>query len=240
VTRPLVLVAHGSRDAAATATVESLVRAVRRRREGLAVTAAYLDHTEPRVPAAVESVGPGAVVVPLLLTAAFHSRVDLPAQLAAADPAAVQAAVLGPHPLLVAALERRLAESGVGTGDPGTAVVLAAAGSADAGARDTVHRLAAGWASRGWWGVGAAFASGGAPRVGEAVRALRRRGAPRVAVASYLLAPGLFADRVATDAVTAGAAAVGAPLADAPEVADLALLRYDGALLAAPVASIEA
>jgi len=41
-----------------------------------------------------------------------------------------------------------------------------------------------------------AFAATGAPRVADAVSALRRRGARRVVVASYLLSEGLFQDRL--------------------------------------------
>jgi sirohydrochlorin ferrochelatase len=134
--------------------------------------------------------------------------------------------VLGPHPQLLAGLERRLAEAGVVAGDPRTAVVLAAAGSADPVAQRTVRKLAAAWADRGWWAVEPAFASAGEPSVEAAVAALRRRGAPRVAVASYLLAPGLFADRLAA----AGADVTSRPLGDAPEVAGLVLARYDQAL----------
>jgi sirohydrochlorin ferrochelatase len=68
-----------------------------------------------------------------------------------------------------------------------------------------------------------AFASAAAPTVGEAVAELRRRGAPRVAVASYLLFPGVFADRLAA----AGADVTSAALGAAPEVARLVLARYD-------------
>ena len=182
------------------------------------------------MPAAITAVGTGAVVVPLLLTAAFHSATDLPTQLAAADPTAVQADVLGPHPLLLAGLERRLAEVGVTAGDPDTAVVLAAAGSTDPAAQQTVRELAAAWASGGWWGVEAAFASAAAPTVEAAVATLRSRGAPQVAVASYLLAPGQFADRLGA----AGADVTSAPLGDAPEVAELVLARYDAALTRQP------
>jgi len=223
--RPLIAVAHGSRDPAAATTTDALLEEVRRQRPGLTVTSCFLEHAEPGLPAAITTVGPGAVVVPLLLTAAFHSGTDLPTQLAAADPAAIQAQVLGPDPLLLAALERRLAEVGVAAGDPGTAVVLAAAGSADPGAQQTVRELAVAWRARGWWAVEAAFASAAEPTVEAAVGALRSRGAPRVAVASYLLAPGQFADRF----VAAGGDVTSAPLGDAPEVAALVLARYDAA-----------
>lgn len=227
--RPLIAVAHGSRDPAATVTADALVAEVRRQRPGLTVTACFLEHAEPGLPAAIAAVGPGAVVVPLLLTAAFHSGTDLPAQLAA-DPAAVQADVLGPDPLLLAALERRLEEAGVAAGESGTAVVLAAAGSADPAAQQIVRELALAWRARGWWAVEAAFASAAEPTVEAAVRVLRSRGAPRVAVASYLLAPGQFADRLAA----AGADVTSAPLGDAPEVAELVLARYDAALTRRP------
>ena len=227
---PLIAVAHGSRDPGAATTADALVAEVRRQRPGLTVTKSFLEHAAPDLPAAITAVGTGAVVVPLLLTAAFHSANDLPAQLATADPEAVQADVLGPHPLLLAALERRLAEAGVCVGDLGTAVVLAAAGSADPAAQRTIRELAVSWAARGWWAVEAAFASAAEPSVGATVAALRVRGAPRVAVASYLLAAGLFADRVAA----AGGDATSAPLGDAPEVAELVLARYDAALTRQP------
>ena len=220
---PLIAVAHGSRDPAAAAAAHALVAQVRRLRPELIATCCFLEHAQPGLPTAIAAVGTGAVVVPLLLTAAFHSATDLPAQLAAADPTAVQADVLGPHPLLVAGLERRLTDVGVTAGDPDTAVVLAAAGSADPAAQETVRELAASWAGRGWWAVEAAFASAAAPSPEEGVAAQRSRGAPRVAVASYLLAPGQFADRLAA----AGADVAGAPLGDAPEVAELVLARYD-------------
>ena len=222
---PLVAVAHGSRDPAAAVTVSSLMTEVRRQRPGLTVECCFLEHASPSLPEAIAAVGPGAVVVPLLLTAAFHSSIDLPAQLDAVDTSAVQACVLGPDPLLLAGLERRLAEVGVVPGDPRTAVVLAAAGSTDPAARQTIRGLARTWAARGWWAVEPAYASAGEPTVTEAVDALRQRGAARVAVASYLLGPGLFADRVAAS----GADVVSAPLADAPELAAVILERYAAA-----------
>jgi len=81
----VVLVAHGSRDPRAAAATEALARAVRRARPGWDVRASYLDHAGPR-PLDVLAALPGrrAVVVPLLLTKAYHGRVDIPAVLAEA------------------------------------------------------------------------------------------------------------------------------------------------------------
>jgi sirohydrochlorin ferrochelatase len=221
----LVAVAHGSRDPAAAAATRRLVAAVAARRPELAVSAAYLDHEAPRLAEAARAAGPVCVVVPLLLGAAYHSRVDIPAALAGL-PGAAQADVLGPDPLLLRALERRLREAGVPPGDPSTAVVLAAAGSTDDGAVAGVRTLAESWRAAGWADVVAAFASAAAPTVEDAVHRLRRDGAARVVVATYLLFPGSFADRLAA----AGADVVSAPLTDAPEVVDLVLRRYDEAV----------
>lgn len=220
----LVAVAHGSRDPSAAAATRALLTEVRRQRPGLEVLESYLDHGDPRLPDVLAALTGPAVVVPLLLGAAYHSDVDIPAALADAAGDLHQADVLGPDPALLLALERRLAEAGVAAGDPRTAVVLAAAGSTGAASVQGVRDLAARWAARGWWGVEAAFASAAAPSVADAVSGLRDRGAPRVVVASYLLAPGLFADRLGA----AGADLTSAVLGDAPEVATLVLDRYEG------------
>ena len=184
------------------------------------------------------------VVVPLLLTAAYHSKSDIPAQLAAATGAAgggpavdVRCAdTLGPHPLLLAAMERRLREAGVALDSAAdrarTAVVLAAAGSSDPAANATIAELAAGWQrDRGWRAVAPAYASAAGPSPAEAVAAVADACASRgpVVVATYLLAPGYFADKIRAGAVAAGAAAVSGVLGAAPEVADVVLARYRAA-----------
>ena len=124
---PLVAVAHGSADPAAAVATRELLEAVRARRPGLDVREAYLDHMPPSLVDALGALPGPAVVVPLLLGHAYHSRVDIPAALPAAAHPVVQADVLGPDDLVVTALERRLTEVGVSLGDPATAVVLAAA-----------------------------------------------------------------------------------------------------------------
>lgn len=240
----LVAVAHGSRDPRAAATVSGLLEIVRERAGELDVRAAFLDHCAPSLPQALGSLdGRPAVVVPLLLTAAYHSKTDIPAQLAAtaaAEPelSADCACPLGPHPLLTAALERRLGEAGVAVGDPGaravTSVVLAAAGSSDPEANATIAAIAARWRrERGWRAVLPAYASAAGPRPAEVVAALRSAGDGPVVVATYLLAPGYFADNVRDAAFGAGAAAVSRVLGAAPEVADTVIERYLDAVRAA-------
>jgi sirohydrochlorin ferrochelatase len=258
---PLVAVAHGSRDPRAAATVTELLSVVRARAAarsrpgGLDVRAAFLENWAPSLPQVLGSLpadgtagghgGRTAIVVPLLLTAAYHSKTDIPAQLAAAREAAGQdmgsdeldvrcTDTLGPHPLLTDALERRLREAGVRVGRAAdraaTSVVLAAAGSSDPAANATIADLATAWQrDRGWQAVVPAYASAATPTPAQAVGALRRDGARRVVVATYLLAPGYFADKIRASTVAAGASAVSAVLGAAPEVADVILARYAAA-----------
>ncbi|GAA0831520.1 sirohydrochlorin chelatase [Streptosporangium amethystogenes subsp. fukuiense] len=231
---PLIAVAHGSRDPRAAATVEDLLDLVRDARPELPVRTAYLDHAAPTLPAALSGLTE-AVVLPLLLTEAYHSRVDIPGALAEATARRpllrVHAgATLGPHPLLVTALERRLAEAGVEPGETGTAVVLVSAGSSDPRANATIARIAGDWATRrGWRSVSAAYASAAGPTPKEAVLRLRRSGAARIVVAPYLLAPGHFADKIRRETLAAGADVVADVLGAAPELATVLLERYDRA-----------
>lgn len=256
---PLVAVAHGSKDPRAAATVTALADAVRDRAPGLDVRAAFLDHCAPSLPQALASFAPGdapddvvaqCVALPLLLTAAYHSKSDIPAQLAAVVAAhpgldVVSAGTLGPHPLLLAALERRLREAGVAvdtaTERAATSVVLAAAGSSDPSANATIAALASQWArERGWQAVVPAYASAADPRPAEAVASLRDAGAARVVVATYLLAPGYFADKIRDGALGAGASVVSGVLGAAPEVADVVLHRYRAAIAGIAADSIAA
>jgi sirohydrochlorin ferrochelatase len=227
---PLVAVAHGSADPRSAATVSDLLDLVRSRAPGLDVRAAFLGHAAPSVPAVLGGLPDGqAVVLPLLLTAAYHSKADLPAQLRGHS-RVLYGPVLGPHPLLINAAQRRLGTAPASD----TAVVLAAAGSSDPAANATIRGIAATWhVTRGWHSVVPAYASAPPTRpahfltVGEAVRALRGTpGVRRVVVSTYLLAPGYFADRIRSDALAAGADLVAPALGALPEIAEIILERY--------------
>jgi sirohydrochlorin ferrochelatase len=220
---------------------------VRRRAEraglsGLRVSAAFLGHCAPSPRQVLDALPGGPVVVlPLLLTAAYHSETDLPAALRAASARRGgeleirYGRPLGPHPLLISALERRLGKTGVPMDPAQTSVVLAAAGSSDPAATAAIAALAARWrAQRGWRDIIPAYASATSPAPAAAVAALKASGAQRVLVASYLLAPGRFADQVRDQALTAGATAVSGVLGAAPELAAIVLHRYGEAAFALP------
>jgi len=235
----LVAVAHGSRDPRASATVGELMAMVaeRARRRGLVapdLRTAYLGHAPPSLPQVMSTIEAGrrVRVLPLLLTAAYHAKADIPRLLTrvASDFPRLQVSygdTLGPHPRLLRALERRLAEADPDGDRARTGVVLAAAGSSDPEANATIGRLAAQWQARaGWLAVRPAYASAAGPSPAAAVTGLLRAGVPRVVVATYLLAPGLFADRIRTSSLAAGATAVSPALGACAEVADVLLDRF--------------
>jgi len=101
-------------------------------------------------------------------------------------------------------------------------VVLAAAGSSDPEAAAQVAAQADLLADALDVPVVAAFAAAGRPTVAEAVAGLRARTGGPVAVATYLLAPGQFHDRLGES----GADWVTAPLGAHPAVAALVIDRY--------------
>jgi len=204
--KTLIAVAHGSVDPRASATVAELAAVAEERSPGLDLRTAFLGHAPPSLPQVLGTIEADreVVVLPLLLTAAYHSKADIPRLLARLPRLRVSyGAPLGPHPLLLAALDRRLAEA------------------------DPAARLAAQWQARaGWYAVRPAYASAAGPSPATAVAGLLRDGAPRVLVATYLLAPGLFADRIRQAALAAGAAAVSPALGACAEVADVLLDRF--------------
>ncbi|MFR0365483.1 sirohydrochlorin chelatase [Streptomyces sp. MCC20] len=241
----LVVVAHGSRDPRHAASVRALVRRVRSLRPGLRVETGFLDFSVPSVHGVLESLAAegvrDVVALPLLLTRAFHAKADIPAVLREAPPRlrVRRADVLGPAPLLLTALERRLYEAGLSPADKSsTGVVLASAGSTDPEAIAVIADIAREWRHTGWCAVRPAFASAGSPagfpRTEDVVRDLRAMGCAKVAVAPYVLAPGFLPDRIVRGA--GGADVLADVLGAAPEVARVVLDRYDGARTPAPAA----
>jgi sirohydrochlorin ferrochelatase len=133
-------VAHGSSDPRAAASVDTLLSLVRARAAaagypGLDVRAAYLGHAAPTLAQALGAVDGAAVVLPLLLTPAYHSKTDIPKVLHEVRRARPRLGIsygrpLGPHPLLRRALERRLAEAA--DGEPPSASTAAQSASTTA------------------------------------------------------------------------------------------------------------
>jgi sirohydrochlorin ferrochelatase len=234
----LLLVAHGSRDPRYAASYETLCDELRR--QGYAARVGHLGLCGPDVVEAArllarEGADAPLVAVPMFLNHGYHVAHDVPEVVAAARDAVSQRILvtepLGPDPQLVEAMESRLRELGVWPGDPDTAVVLASAGTSDAAARGVLESAAADWARTGWHSVSPAYAGAAAPGAAEAVGAARAAGARDVVIASYFLAPGLLADRVATGAPGIRMAAPFATPADVDPALTRLLLRRAAAVL---------
>lgn len=226
-TADLIACAHGTADPRGRRVVHDLVRQIARLRPGMPTSLGFVDVDLPAFSSVVSRVVADSnhmVVVPLLLSSGYHVNVDIH-RTCEATPAAI-APALGPHPLLADVLTDRLAYSLAGRIDR---VVMAAAGSSDVRALEDCERTAAMLAARIDLPVEVGYISGRGRRLHEVVH-----GPGRVAVASYLLAPGFFADRAASIAADAGAVTCSAPLGPDPRIARLALLRYDEALSSRP------
>ncbi|KHL12840.1 sirohydrochlorin ferrochelatase [Mumia flava] len=232
----LLALAHGSRDPRSAATIAALTDSVACMRPDLRVETAYLELAQPDPASVIDRlVADGydeIVVVPLLLTHAYHAGVDIPAVLDAArarhtglrilatDVLGIQRSFL---PILDARLRAALREARATELD---GLVLAAAGSSDPLANAQIARAARAWGAHHNLPVLAAFASATPPATGEAVRQLRADGKRHIAVGSLFLAPGFLPSRAAELALEAGAVAVSEPLGSDPEIARVVLARY--------------
>jgi sirohydrochlorin ferrochelatase len=225
-----VLLAHGSPDARHARGVEALAQRVRALAPARPVHTAYLDHHQPDPASAAAAAGTGAVV-PVLLTPAYHVRVDVPAAVAAMNEAAGggfrATDALGPDPLLLEGVLEVLAAAGV-VADPGTAVVLYAAGSSDSAAVATITQTLAAHPPAGAWGPWSVAALDGGQAL-PAVLAGLPAGVRRVVAVSFMVAEGILRDRMAAFCDEAGIPLVPGTLGDTDAVARLVLERADAA-----------
>lgn len=172
------------------------------------------------------------VVVPLLLSDAFHSQAEVPALVAQVnatypDLRLIASRPIGPEAQLLSVIDRRLRDAlrarRVAELD---GLVFAAAGSVDIRSNAIVARRARQWATHHRLPCVTAYAAGSGPTTAEAVRTLRVQGRRYIAVGSWFLTPGLLYSRQVELALDAGAVAVSAPMGGEPEIAEVVLSRY--------------
>lgn len=229
----LIIAAHGTRRPSGVAMIGDLAARV----SGLldrTVQVAFVDVLGPTPSEVLSSLGDGpAIVLPAFLSRGYHVRADLPAHVAASGhPDVTVTPALGPGPDIAGILFRTLLESGWRADD---SVILAAAGTSDPRARADLDEAAALLSALTGSPVDLGFAAVGTPGVRDAVIDARNRGAGRVVVASYLLADGLFQQRLQCS----GADLVTPPLGTHPMLARLVAHRFDQASLP-PVPAIRA
>jgi sirohydrochlorin ferrochelatase len=237
-----ILLAHGSARHEQQPVIEDLAQRVAQadaERAGSPATlvgtrSAFLDHHSPTLAESVAGlVREGAqriVVVPTLLSDAFHAREDVPKAVSEASrllrvPIDI-ADPLGVDPVLFDVVDARVTATGL---DDLDIVVVAAAGTGVAAARDRFRATMRSWRGRRPWRLNAAFIAGGDPSVGELVASLVDQGL-RVVVVPFLLGSGSLERRAQEEGLGAGALAVTDVLGPAPQIVDLVRERRDARL----------
>jgi len=221
----LIACSHGTDSPVGRSTVAEIVDLVRARLPETRVVEAFVDVQEPTVHEVVERErhDDEVVVVPLLLSAGFHTAVDITDAVSPHENVR-QTEPLGTHPLIADLLLSRLLEVVDGGWQDGDHVVLAAAGSRNPAAAVDVARTAEGLARLIPVPLTVGYASAIDPRISRAVADARRSGVRRVIAASHVLAPGFFAGLVER----AGADLTSAPLGADARVADVIVDRFRG------------
>jgi sirohydrochlorin ferrochelatase len=224
----LILAAHGTRRPGGVAMIGDLAAQVGRQL-GRTVRVAFVDVLGPTPSEVLSAVGGHrAIVVPAFLSRGYHVRADVPAHVAASGhPNVVVTPALGPGGEIARIVADQLLKSGWRRGD---SVILGAAGTSDPIARADLHTTATLLSALTGSRVSLGFAAIGEPTITEAVEMARADGARRVAVASYLLAEGLFQERLRS----CGADLVSRPLGTHPRLARLIANRFRRAVPAAP------
>ncbi|HEY2276834.1 MAG TPA: sirohydrochlorin chelatase [Streptosporangiaceae bacterium] len=242
----LLIAGHGTRDAAGVAAFAALTERVARLNAGqLPVAGGFIELSEPPLKDAVTDLAAGGhrdlVAVPLMLSAAGHSKGDVPAALARETARHPGLSVrygrpLGPHPVLLNLMAARIEAVTAGLSGP-PAVLLAGRGTSDPdGNADVVKVARLLWEGRGYEFAETAFISLARPSVPEGLERCRRLGARSIVVARYFLFPGVLPDRVTEQAAEFAAAHPGLDirvtdvLGDCDEIAGLVVERYREAL----------
>ena len=224
----IVLLAHGSPDPRHARGVETLAGHVRALVPARPVHLAYLDHHAPSPTDAAADVRGSAVVVPVLLTPAYPAKVDVPAAVEAmvtrSGSRVALAPPLGPHPMLLDAVEELLAAHGIAP-HPGTAVLLYAAGSGDGDAVASLTHIVQDNPRPGWGRWDVAALDGGAT-LEQVLRRLPDETERTMAV-SFMVSEGILRDRMAQECGRCGVTMVPGALAQTDAVAHLVLERAD-------------
>ncbi|MBR7830866.1 sirohydrochlorin chelatase [Actinospica sp. MGRD01-02] len=241
----LLIVGHGTRDDEGADEFRKFVRRVETRavERGTAdaVAGGFIELSPPPLKDAVTGLVDAGhrdlTAVPLILLAAGHAKGDIPAALARERERhpgvrTRYARPLGPHPVILDLLRRRVAEH---AGERPDAVLLVGRGTTDPDANADLFRAARLlWETSRELGVRqveAAFVSLAQPSVPDGLDRLRALGAERVLVLPFFLFPGVLPTRIHTQVAqwrteSAIPAAVADVIGDCDELADLVIERY--------------
>ncbi|HEX4221393.1 MAG TPA: sirohydrochlorin chelatase [Pseudonocardiaceae bacterium] len=241
---PLLIVGHGTVDAAGVAEFTAFVERMRVKLapEQVDVAGGFIELSAPAVTEAwqrlVDLGHQRIAAVPLVLVAAGHAKGDIPAALqreVLRQPGSsfVFGRPLGPHPILLDLLAERIGAVVPDDEFAETAVVLVGRGSTDPDANAEICKVARLLQeTRGFAFVETAFVSLAVPNVADGLRRAQLLGAKRVVVAPYFLFDGVLPQRVVDQSVAFGQAnpelevRVAGYLGDGQRLAELVAERY--------------
>ena len=195
----LILVGYGSGDPRVAQVSRDIRAGVLAIRPELDVHVAFVGEGQPTGPTVAAKLAKRgvdeAVIVPLLLSDAFHAHAEFPALVAqiGASGSGLKVAAsrpVGPEAQLLSVIDRRLRDSlrarRVSELD---GLVFAAVGSPDLRSNAIVTRRARQWATHHRLPCITAFGAVSGPTAADAVRTLRSQGRRHVAVGSWFLSP---------------------------------------------------
>ena len=204
----ILLVGHGSREAAGNLEVETFAQRWRERRPQWRIELCFIEFADVLPAAGLDHAAHGAqrvVVVPLILSAAGHVKMEIPAHIAAArgrHPATefVYARHLGAAEPILHILKRNLAQAMLALDAPDpktTGVVLLGRGSSDRVANGELAKMAR-WLHEeaGHELVDIAFTGITHPRLETVVQRHSRLGMTQVVVLPYYLFTGTLVERI--------------------------------------------
>lgn len=200
---------------------------------GLPCSAAYLEHDDPTVGAALDALATGHVVtLGMLLAPGYHATVDVPRLLLQAPRAVLvdDRGPLGTGPWLVPSLDWLVADVGAG---PDAPVIVATAGSTRPDARLAIAQFASEWGRTRTGAVTVAATTGPGLSLQDAAARLSHAHVPigvraaAAVVVPFMIAPGILADRAAKVAQRHGLLTTGT-LAEAPPFVDALVARLAG------------
>ncbi len=245
----LLLVGHGSREAAGNEQFLELVQRVRTAAGGRPVAHAFIELAQPDIPAAIaQCVAGGAreiVLLPVTLFNGGHARFEIPEHIHAAQHLFPEIAFrygrpLMIHPLLHGILRERY--QATGAHDPEqTGVLFVGRGTSDAETNSLVWQ-----AARLFWEenrpafVEVAYAGVTQPDVPTGLRRCVRLGARQVVVVPYFLFTGVLVNRISAWTAAAQAESPGVAFHQAgylgahDNLVNLVLERAAAALAAPP------
>lgn len=204
----ILLVGHGSRAADGNREIEQFVQLWRERQPAWRIEVCFIEFAEPQLDAGLTRAAQGAsrvIVVPLILNAAGHAKMEIPAHIAAArlrHPATefVYARHLGAVEPVLHILQRALRSAMLALDAPDpktTGVILLGRGSSDRVANGEVAKMAR-WLHEesGHELVDIAFTGIAHPRLETVVQRHSRIGMTQVVVLPYYLFTGTLIERI--------------------------------------------